>query len=967
MLLSSSISYAAPYNEIALLEDVENEYTGYRLASSRLQTIAFNDVPNGHWAKEPIARAGATELIKGWDDKFYPTKNVSRAEMLAICIRLMGRNTEAETLTDTITTNWDTKNVNMKDLWAIGHMQLTRDLGFISDTDYNDAMYPDQLALNERENFLMGNGAYRYEVAEWICRTLEVIAPDDVVYDFHYSNIYKYNDWNSIPTDQRIYVDLLNKLEIMIGNDGVFRPNDRITRAEVAKLLENLDEYYYTSAGLTKKMGYVSDIVKDIYQANDEDTRGIYTYVRTANGKEDRIFTTQSKNNIGQITKNEIIVYKGGSVGTASKLAKGDNINYLVNGDNEVVYVEVMSDDLRDINAHIFDMSDMENGHMVLLLNNGQYFDAVLKNELYDPETDSLWIDETRYKLSALPFTTSYTFTIKGNMITKITYLGEEELFDELRGVVKEINTHEKTITIYDDKANIVTKKYNVDTQVEKQEYYESQDEVGYIDEVFKEYMFDKMDSSVDNIDVGDTVYLRFNQDGSIKKIDVGTNYGVKYGKVVQINYQGIEGTSLVIKYDDESSDTLELDKDVIVKKNGIRQTVSSLVIGDYVRLLYNRGVINVNNVKESVKQINISNVDEQITDILKGNLEYVDKYQGRMNFSNVERLEPTGWIDFMNVKSLKIAKDCLYYDEDKRVSLDYINEHMIKYGTAYIAIGKNLGEDEIVKITFRASRETVLSEDNVNYAKGNGEFKLMASNDSYTAGEGTIIRRYGRMVDKEAITVPDLAKVILNGKYNAAIIDIKEELSNEAIGVYRAKIKSITDRQSFEVYSFSKLLDMKWSYMNLDRNFVINSNTEIYQGGQRIMYYDFIDYTEASQIDNIYTVIADGDEALLLTDIPYTKQGVTGTIYKIEGNTLWLKDAVSYNLDSSSWEEISQSDRTLGVTPDASAVIIKNNEIVDDSIFKVGDKIRAMGIDDGYQIKKSNGTYNGYIIFVER
>ena len=61
-----SNSYAAKdYNEVTLLEEVENEYTGTPMAAPRLETIAFSDVPNGHWAKESIARAGALELIKG--------------------------------------------------------------------------------------------------------------------------------------------------------------------------------------------------------------------------------------------------------------------------------------------------------------------------------------------------------------------------------------------------------------------------------------------------------------------------------------------------------------------------------------------------------------------------------------------------------------------------------------------------------------------------------------------------------------------------------------------------------------------------------------------------------------------------------------------------------------------------------------------------------------------------------------
>ena len=64
-VLTSSVYAAKDYNEITLLEETENEYTGTPMAAPRLETIAFSDVPNGHWAKESIARAGALELIKG--------------------------------------------------------------------------------------------------------------------------------------------------------------------------------------------------------------------------------------------------------------------------------------------------------------------------------------------------------------------------------------------------------------------------------------------------------------------------------------------------------------------------------------------------------------------------------------------------------------------------------------------------------------------------------------------------------------------------------------------------------------------------------------------------------------------------------------------------------------------------------------------------------------------------------------
>lgn len=154
---------------------------------------------------------------------------------------------------------------------------------------------------------------------------------------------------------------------------------------------------------------------------------------------------------------------------------------------------------------------------------------------------------------------------------------------------------------------------------------------------------------------------------------------------------------------------------------------------------------------------------------------------------------------------------------------------------------------------------------------------------------------------------------------------------------------------------------------MPLERNFEIDAHTDIYSGGAKIMYYDFIDYTDASQIDNIYTIFAMGDEAILLNDIPYVDRGITGQVYKIEGGTFKLKDVVSWNKEKKTWEEISYNDRTLDVQAGDPIVYIKNNEIVDENEVEVGDKLKVMGLEDGLTTKQSGGSYTGYIIYIER
>ena len=99
---------------------------------------------------------------------------------------------------------------------------------------------------------------------------------------------------------------------------------------------------------------------------------------------------------------------------------------------------------------------------------------------------------------------------------------------------------------------------------------------------------------------------------GTIKSLGVGTNYGVKYGKVKAISYRGVEGSSLVISYDDETSETMEVEPEVIVKKSGRTTTLSTLQVGDYVRVLYNRGIISPNNVYETIKQIKLKVLEKE-------------------------------------------------------------------------------------------------------------------------------------------------------------------------------------------------------------------------------------------------------------------------------------------------------------------------------------------------------------------
>ena len=105
-----------------------------------------------------------------------------------------------------------------------------------------------------------------------------------------------------------------------------------------------------------------------------------------------------------------------------------------------------------------------------------------------------------------------------------------------------------------------------------------------------------------------------------------------------------------------------------------------------------------------------------------------------------VSRAEIKYETEFENKKLQSFEKIDGHQEKDyvTQSILDYINQFKINNGIAYIATGKNLGQEEIIKITFRDSREYVLPQDNINYSKGNGEFKLTTDSNSYAADDGT-------------------------------------------------------------------------------------------------------------------------------------------------------------------------------------------------------------------------------------
>ncbi len=950
------------YDETILVEPIENEYVGINTADDIIRNISFKDMSSTHWAREPITRVGALGALKGFAGNFEPGRNVTKAEALAVMIRLLGRETDA--INRGVQLEGGSTQVS-PEFWQIGYISLARDLGFITERDYQDALYPKQSELTS-SNFVYQSGVSREQIAAWIVHMLNTLDPTSFNKLATNTRIYSYSDYANISQDKQDAVELVTNYNIMIGTGSRFEPKRTITRAELAQLVKNIDTNYYNVIGVIKKVGYVGEIVDQTEIINDRVVTNRYFYIRNPDGKVDRIRAYTIRNNLKQLESYDIPTHRSGAIGGSSLIRKGDAIEYLINADKETLYINSNIGQEEKIVASIYSLDELADGKIRVKRENGTLYLGTLSTGIYDKASSSLLIDNVYMPLNKLPVSNKFVFTVKGNVIVSIQPIGDEVLIHELKGIVKSVDPGTKAIQIYDANKNVISKNWTMNTTVEKKEYYETTNDVGYIDEVFKEYMYDKMDASVEAIEPGDIIYLRMASDGTIDRISAATNYIVKYGRVKYIESRGIMGGTISLKYENEAEEMLDVSPEVFVVKGGRKIAFSDILIGDWVKILYNRGIIAENNIVESVKQINVSGVENEITNIYRGELLNIDQYQGQITFKNTLTYSPRGFVDYKNAKTMKLSDDAVFYSENKRISKDYMNNFLKNNGTAYIAVTENMGREEIVKITFRFSKEQVLNLDNVNFAKGNGEIRLMQTDTSVLSDAGTIVRRYGRMVDEQSIFTPDYVKIVLNGRGSAAIVDIVEEIDNSRIDLYRGRIRTVEERTGFTVTSFSRLAGMEWNYMPLEKMFTIDYNTRIYQNGTRVPYDQFIDYTETSQIDRVYTIVAQGEEALMLIDGTFPTFGVTGTIYQATGTELKLNEVVSYNKTTKSWEEISRVDKTMPITISPTAVMIKNSKIIKANELKVGDKVRAIGTENGYTVKQEGRSYVADILIVE-
>ena len=944
---------------------VYNTYEGTEEAKSTIPNLKFTDT-NNHWAKEAITKAGAFNMVKGYSKKYNPNGAVSNQEALAFILRVIGLEKEAQAEGERIKAQAPSNQTLA--IWSTGYLSLARNNGLISNAQFAEATSQNQESLPEGA-FKKEANVTREQVATWLVSAINSVSPIPLNVK-EQQNIYNYSDWKSISSEHINGVEIALSNGIMKGlNNGKFNPKGSLTRGEMAQILVNLDEIYNKIFGYTKKTGTVGGIKDKQTTQTGKANLERNIYIRTSEGKVDVLKYYMESSSSPKSLNKDAVVYNINSVTGLSGLREGSEIEYIVDDNSEIVkYVGVKDKTVNE--KEVFGKLtsvDFETGMLQITDSKGKSFNYYATDGLVGTDVTGgfAFISDKRIAEKNVPIGESVTLYTKNNIVTKIKYVGNSNLGKEIRGIVIENNPEFSYITILDNTGKEVTKNYfSDDIVVEKQPYYSSGDDIGYLDQMFPNFNYDPKDTTIDKIEAGDIVFIIPNQEDEtqIDKISASPNYIMKYGKITQIS-KNSKTSELLVQFENGQNASYTIPNSLFISKAGKPVNISELVAGDWVKLLVNEAILAPGETIESVKEIIIEDSGHTIGDIVKGEVGKIDPIQKEISITNSYVWGKSGWNDFKQVRKLSLANnDIEYFYNDKKIDLQFVEKYLKRSnGQVYIALEENYSGNIISRITFRTGRDEVLEPDIVVNSNNMGTFALSGTGVLQT-DTGTIIRKNGKLVDASSIAVNDYARVSLNGDGKAAIIDIYEAPVNNAINIARGRVSAIDEGKSFTVESISQLSGNDWTYSPVSRKFTIDGNTLFITESGIESIDKFIGITSDSKIGKAFTIIYDGSRATHIIDMPYPTKAVSGKVYS-KGGEIILKDGKFIN-GSGAWESIGVKDSSIKLKSAKNTIVIKENKVVSIDSLQKGDLIRVLT--DKFPDKMTGGaSIDARIIFV--
>ena len=984
----SIILLAGNLPQAVFAETPETVFTGDTDAGAVLANLDYNDVRGiNAWAKPAIYEAGALGITKGFANmnrRFGRTDTMTREEALAVVYRAAGREAEAQTAGEALnnTRTAANKKTDVLQVWYDGFLTLAANDGLITQQQLADAMNTDQTALTDT-SFRRSGAVQRQEMAYWLARALNlqpVRGQQDILNN--------YLDWRSADPEKVPFIETILQNKIMNGDGkGRFNPTGPVTREQAAQIVKNAESQILAALQYEKLTGTIENISVTGDYSSGTGIAGKNIDIRNSTGTLHRIETqsppagTSERGGTAAAASNrELVVYKDGAVGNSSLLKNGDRIEYIARlADRTIKYVNVLSNvnseryvaaqinsiDTANRLLNVTQLFKLDFPDMALLRQNVSFntgsADSIMTYR-YGANAE-VTVNGVKSSIDALSPDDTVILTINSaNIITAIQaedfgITSEERKI--VKGIVEDNNPDLGYITLYNEDgsgtgANAAARLAAMRT-------------FNYINQNTLEVLRNHSPATLDDIQTGDTAFLKLDDDGNVISISAVDNYQVKYGKVLSKLPDEI-----IVEYDDGTQQILPVGSDVLFIQDKKLTSFNSLKDGDRVKLL-----LNITNTSTELKEVTIEGDEHFISNIYKGEVSYIDPMSDKLVVLNLQVLNKGTWrrSDRKGFTGIPLADGYKIYLGDRSVDAGRASE-LLSGNEAYIAVEKDYGgEEKAVVVSYRFADDTEVrySDDITNVFSGSGSFGLAAENRDIAYDAGSIVVKEGRLVAGSSLAENDRAYVVANrsygsGDFNAGVVLVEDSSNTELGQIYRVRIKSIDDNVSFTSESFSQLGDTAWEYHNTPKTFNLTFNTRLLGDDGVLNIRDFAGYGDDSYINRVVYVLADGTDARLISTAPFGTINVKGRIFKIsgeeigeEGSVMTQPDGIRlrsvrvYDTEDFVWKDTGEM--TLDLLKNT--IVLKKGEVIEPSELKNGDTVRV--------IKKDNGlTGDAYIMFVE-
>ncbi|MDR1538729.1 MAG: S-layer homology domain-containing protein [Clostridiales bacterium] len=957
-------------DDFLFTDPLSNVYSGRLEARKMIENLKFSDVPEGYWAKDAIIRAGALDIVKGSSKAFRPDAVLTNEEALAFILRLLGMEQEAHAagaaMANQLPPEYPTDVI-----WSLGYLNQAMQMGLINQAQFSTALVYDQAILDPELDFVRSAPAPRERVADWLLRG---IGAGQFPMPSTEQSIYQISDWKSIS------IELIETVEIFLANNimpadgsGRFRPKGSMTRAEMMDAIKRLGAIYLNSRGIAKKTGTVGSFKDAQSRGADGVSLERDIYIRTPDGGIEvfRYFMNRGKSE--EASEYDAVVLREGEPSGLGSLKEGDRIEYLVReAEKTVLYVSVQNSDLEIKKVYgKLKSIDAAGGTVSIVDANGKTFEYPMVKSLALTEDGIEYVRFKNEKIEAskLPLGSAIEISLKNNVADALELKGEQAVRNERMAIVLENDANVGFMTLLSGDGEEYSKIYNpLEIKVERQNYYDLSDEIGNIDSVFPSFKHDPRDAGPSSVMPGDVISYHPDPEDAerILSISASENFRMAYGRIKEFEVHE-NASHILIELEDGQTSSFTAPKSIFISKGGRPIKPEDVMSGDYGKFIVCQAVLAPGRFLESVREIEVESGGHEITNVVTGQLAGFDPIQREIIIQNSYELTKEGWTGYRQISRYSFEGDAGFFDEGVPVSLDYCEKRLKRAADVYLALENSYSGEKARKISFRKSRNEILNADTVLSSDLNGSF-FVAGNSSgaINADAGTIVRRFGRLVDGGRIFPFDYAVVCLNGMNRAAVVDIKEMPGTSGVRIARGRVESIEEGKRFRVESMSILAGSSWVYTPVRRVFPIDGETLYINAGGVASNSSFIGYTEETALNKVFNIVIDGAKAARIIDAPHSRKAVKGAVYGKTESTLLLKDAACFDAGSGVWKRISLTNATAEAEAPQNGIIVKNSRIVGFEELEIGDQVRVF-TDKLPDAPASGMRVAGYIILVEK